>query len=422
MRKFSIILVIASLMVALVPNSFAQDDMMMGPDVIVTLGTTPLAENAGLQDVTGWAHVVSDDGHIHISLTPNGAELPEGTVLEGWVVDAGLNGGPGETHVSDADEVYGTPFGDAAFDEAVDAAPYALSTGVLTVTEEGTWDVIFDIPDYNFSGYNAVVITAESDGNSMMGFDPRPGTPVFLGLIADGEAADGMMMGDDEMMDDEMMSEDDEMSDDEMMSEDDEMMDDDEMSDDEMMSEDDEMMDDEEMSDDEMMSDDMMMMGDAIEVVLDVTPLAENAELAGITATANVYVESASIEIWVELNGAELPEGTVLEGWVVDAGLNGGPGTTNVTDDDEAAGPPFGEPEFDALVESAPYALSTGVLHPSMDMEGTMVLSFHVPAYNFSPYDAVVITLESDGNTTMGFDPRPGTPVLSGAIEMMMEG
>jgi hypothetical protein len=400
MRKFSVLLVIASLIISLVPSSLAQDDMMMGPDVIVTLGTTPLAENAGLQDVTGWAHVVSDNGHLHISLTPNGAELPEGTVLEGWVVDAGLNGGPGETHVSDADEVYGVPFGDAAFDEVVEAAPYALSTGVLTVTEEGTWDVIFDIPDYNFSGYNAVVITAESDGNSMMGFDPRPGTPVFIGLIADGEAADGMMMGDDEMMDDE------EMSDDEEMMSDDEMMDDEEMSDEEMM-------------DEEMM--DNMVMGEATEVVLAVTPLAENADLAGITATAKVYVDSASIEIWIELNGAELPEGSVLEGWVVDAGLNGGPGTTNVTDDDEAAGPPFGDAELDALVESAPYALSTGVLHPSMDMDGTMVLSFHVPAYNFSPYDAVVITLESDGNTTMGFDPRPGTPVLAGAIEMMMD-
>lgn len=59
MRKFSILLLIAVLVISVVP-SFAQDDMMMGPDVIVTLGTTPLVENADLQDVTGWAHVVSD--------------------------------------------------------------------------------------------------------------------------------------------------------------------------------------------------------------------------------------------------------------------------------------------------------------------------------------------------------------------------
>ena len=168
----------------------AQDDMMMeGPDVIVTLAGTPFTEGAGLTDVTGTAHVISDDGFIHIILQPNGAELPEGSVLEGWVVDAGLDGGPGTTHVTDADETFGTPFGNADFDMAVESAPYALSTGVLTVTEDGTWDVVFEIPTYNFSPYDAVVITLESDGNSIDGFDPRPGTPVFAGAIAEGEPA-----------------------------------------------------------------------------------------------------------------------------------------------------------------------------------------------------------------------------------------
>lgn len=416
MKNFARFILVLVLGIVPLISVAAQDDMMMGPDVVVTLGATPLAENAGLAGVTGWAHVVSDEGHIHISLQPNGAELPEGTVLEGWVVDAGLDGGPGETHVSDADEVFGVPFGEAAFDAAVEAAPYALSTGILTPTEDGNWDVIFDISNYNFSGYNAVVVTAESDGVSLMGFDPRPGTPVFLGLIADGEPADDMMMGDDEMMGDEEMMEDD-MSDDEMMEDDmsDEEMMEDDMSDEEMMEDD--------MSDEEMMEDDDMMMDDmaGITVELATTPLAANASLEGITGSAVVYVEDAIVEISVELNGAELPEGSVLEGWVVDAGLDGGPGETSVSDDDEAFGPPFGEPAFDALVESAPYALSTGVLASSEDMMGSYTVSIHVPGYNFSPYDAVVITLESDGVTTAGFDPRPGTPVLAGAIEAMMQ-
>ena len=91
-----------------------------------------------------------------------------------------------------------------------------------------------------------------------------------------------------------------------------------------------------------------------------------------------------------------------------------GPGVSSVSDADEAFGPPFGEPAFDALVESAPYALSTGTVE--LDAMGDLILSFHVPGYNFSPYDAVVVTLESDGNSTEGFDPRPGTPVLAGAI------
>ena len=364
MRKFNLAVIVV-LLLALVPTVGAQD--MMGPDVIVTLEATPFTEGAGLAAVTGWAHVVSDDGHIHIALEPNGAALPEGSVLEGWVVDAGLDGGPGVTNATDDDEAYGVSFGDAAFDASVEAAPYALSTGVLTVTETGTWEVIFDIPSYNFSPYDAVVVTLESDGNTAMGFDPRPGTPVFAGAIADGEPAGEMMMDDDEtMMDDEG----------------------------------------------DMMADEMM--GMAVEVALAPTPLAEGAGLAAIDGTALVYVEEGLIEITINLNDAMLDEGAVFEGWVVDAGLNGGPGVTNVTDDDEAYGVSFGDENFDALVESAPYALSTGVAHDNMD--GTLTLSFHVPAYNFSPYDAVVITLESDGNTAMGFDPRPGTPVLAGEI------
>jgi len=386
MRKGAYFAVMLALILALVPSVSAQDDggMMGGPDVIVTLEPTPYAEGAGLAAVTGWAHVNSDAGTVHISLSPNGAALPEGTALEGWLVDAGLDGGPGTTNASDNDEQYGTSFGDEGFDAAVEAAPYALSTGALAPTDDGTWELQFEIPYYNFSPYDAVVITLESDGLNPMGFDPRPGTPVFAGGIADGEPAGDMMM-EEESMGEESMGEE---------------------------SMDDESMGDESMGEGDMMGDEMM--GSPVEVTLEPTPLAENAGLSAIGGTAEVYSDSGSITITVNLNGAALPEGTVLEGWVVDAGLNGGPGITNVTDEDEAYGTPFDNADFDALVESAPYALSTGVAHDNMD--GTLTLTFHVPAYNFSPYDAVVITLESDGNTAMGFDPRPGTPVLAGAI------
>ncbi len=356
--KVNIVLMIVLLLTL---GAAAQDDGVEGPDVIVTLEATGFAEGAGLAEVTGWAHVVSDLGHIHILLDANGAELPDGTVLEGWVVDAGLDGGPGESHVTDDDEIYGVPFGNADFDVAVEAAPYALSTGVLHANDDGTWEVIFDIPNYNFSAYDAVVITAESDGNTTEGFDPRPGTPVFAGAIAEGEPANKEV---------------------------------------------DASTVDRDMSDIE-----------SIEVILETTPLAANADLEGISGSALVYSDDATVEINVELNGAELPEGAVLEGWLVDAGLDGGPGETSVTDDDEIWGIPFGEADFDALVESAPYAFSTGVL--AADDTDNLTLTFHVSGYNFSPYDAVVITLESDGNTTEGFDPRPGTPVLAGEIVSM---
>lgn len=206
MRKLSLWIVIVILLAALVPTVGAQDDMASGPDVIVTLEATPFADGAGLAGVTGWAHVVSDEGRIHIVLEAAGATLPEGAVLEGWLVDAGLDGGPGVSHVSDADEMYGVSFGEAAFDASVEAAPYALSTGVLTASGMDTWEVTFEIPAYNFSPYDAVVVTLESDGNSTMGFDPRPGTPVFAGVIADGMPADSMMG--EESMSDESMSED----------------------------------------------------------------------------------------------------------------------------------------------------------------------------------------------------------------------
>lgn len=359
MRKVLVLLSVVALLAVAVPFAGAQ---MGGDSVLVALGATPFAEGAGLAGVTGQAHVQSGDGFVHIVLEPNGAALPEGAVLEGWVVDAGLNGGPGITNVSADDQMYGAPFGDLALDTLVSAAPYALSTGALAPVESGNWEVIFQVPAYNFSPYDAVVITLESDGNDPMGFDPRPGTPVFVGAIAEGEAIEpaDMMMGDMDMM---------------------------------------------------------MDMGMSAEVTLGTTPLAANAGLEGISGSAIVYSDSATIEVTIDLAGASLPEGAVLEGWVVDAGLFGGPGATSVTDADEAFGTPFGDAAFDAAVEAAPYALSTGVA--TVDDMGTLHLSFHVPNYNFSPYDAVVITLESDGNSADGFDPRPGTPVLVGTIDGM---
>ena len=410
MRKVTYVAVILALVFALVPAAAAQDGggMMGGLDVVVTLNPTPLAEGAGLAGVTGWAHVNSDEGTVHISLTPNGATLPEGSVLEGWVVDAGLDGGPGTTNVSDADESYGTPFGNADFDAAVDKAPYALSTGVLTPTMDGTWESKIEFPGYNFSPYDAVVITLESDADSTDGFDPRPGAPVFSGDIAMGMAPDESMGGDtamDQPMGDESMT--DQTMTDESMT--DQTMTDDSMSSDTTM--------DQPMGGDTMGSGDMMQ--NATTVTLATTPFAEGAGLGAISGSAEVYVDAGMLTISVTLNGATVPEGSVLEGWVVDAGLDGGPGTTNVSNADEMYGIAFDNADFGALVASAPYALSTGLLHDNMD--GTLTLSFTVPAYNFSPYDAVVITLESDGDATTGFDPRPGTPILAGDIthEMM---
>ena len=98
----------------------------------VTLNATGFAEIAGLGDVTGEAFVYVNDGVILIQLHPNGATIPEGTVLEGWVVDLGIFNDPSASSVSVADQAYGPPFGNLALDVLASAAPYALSTGLVS--------------------------------------------------------------------------------------------------------------------------------------------------------------------------------------------------------------------------------------------------------------------------------------------------
>jgi len=148
----------------------------------VTLKPTPLAINAGLENASGRASVRIHRGTLVVSVDLGGAMLPQGAVLEGWVVDPGLQGGPGgasATSVSDDDEIYGTPFGDANFDMMVDNSPYALSTGVLKEVGNGVYQGRFKIAN-DLTPYNVLVITLEADGNRG-DYDPRPGTPVLAG-------------------------------------------------------------------------------------------------------------------------------------------------------------------------------------------------------------------------------------------------
>lgn len=151
-----------------------------GKPLVVTLAADASAANAGLQNSSGVALLQESLGQVHVTVDLGGAQLPAGTVLEGWVVDAGLLGGPGTTSVSDDDELYGTPFDNSTFDEMVENAPYALSTGVLEKQGNG-YAVNFRVNN-NLSPYDAVVVTLESDGNGQ-DYDPRPGSIVVAGPI-----------------------------------------------------------------------------------------------------------------------------------------------------------------------------------------------------------------------------------------------
>ena len=366
MKQVTTILLACALLLTVFGSAGAQD--METGTVSSAFSATGFAEAAGLGGVTGAATFDSANASIFINLIPNGAELPEGTVLEGWVVDVGRFAGSGY-NASVADQSYGPPFGNLAFDVLVSAAPYALSTGVLQLDTAGNWSADFHLANYNFSPYDVVVVTAESDGNSG-DWDPRPGAPFFTaGMKAMNAELEPVMM---EVFGMIGPAEDGSMSADH----------------------------------------------DHFEIDLGPTPLAANAGLADMTGSATFHADHTGIDFFINLNGSPGPEGClVLEGWVVDAGLFGGPGESNSSDSDEAWGIPFGDIEMvglDAATEAAPYALSTGVAEAIND--DILFGGYSIPGYNFDPYDAFVVTLESDCND-YGFDPRPGTPVLIGMIE-----
>ena len=370
MKRIVAILLIASLL-AVAGAALAhgdEEETGIGDTHISAFTATPYAEEAGLGEVKGFAFFDLAGARLFINLVPDGASLPEGTVLEGWVVDYGRFAGSGH-NASVADQTYGPPFGDPALDVLLSAAPYALSAGLLQLDTEGNWSLDFHIPNYNFSPYDFVLVTAESDGNAG-DRDPRPGTPFFGAGMREDNAelavapmevfgmvgpADGGMVEMDH---------------------------------------------------------------GHFEVELAPTALAADAglELAG--GVAVFHADHAAIDFFIDLNDSPGPEGClVLEGWVVDAGLLGGPGVSNAGDSDEAHGPPFGDVEMiglNAALEAAPYALSAGVAAPLG--EGMLGAGYEIPGYNFDPYDAFLVTLESDC-TDRGFDPRPGTPVLIGMID-----
>lgn len=150
-------------------------------------------------------------------------------------------------------------------------------------------------------------------------------------------------------------------------------------------------------------------------VKLQPTPLAKNAGLGGATGFADVDVDKGTVKITVQLAaGTHLPMGSVLEGWVVDAGRKGGPGMSHASEKDQKYGTAFGNEEFATLSRDIPYALSTGILRSRGGSMRTYVGSFKIDN-TLAPYNAVVITVESDGNKG-AYDPRPGTPVLAGEI------
>lgn len=151
-----------------------------------------------------------------------------------------------------------------------------------------------------------------------------------------------------------------------------------------------------------------------IEIPLAAISLAENASLQGTTGLAKIDIPFGRVEIDILLPDARsLPEGTVLSAWLVDAGKLGGLGTSSVSEEDQQYGTPYANTNFSERSDSIPFARALGSLVWSPERE--TFHQFFLTHDDLTPYDAVMITLESDGNKN-NYDPRPGTPVVIGEI------
>ncbi len=143
-------------------------------------------------------------------------------------------------------------------------------------------------------------------------------------------------------------------------------------------------------------------------------PTAQAAGLQGATGFANVDVKKGTVDFTVMLaEGSKLPAGAVLEGWLSTAGRKGGPGKSTASEADQKYGPAFGMKDLAVISRDLPYALSTGVLKRQGDgrtYEGRFKIDNEL-----TPYSAVAVTIESDGNKGR-YDPRPGTPLMDGMI------
>ena len=152
-----------------------------------------------------------------------------------------------------------------------------------------------------------------------------------------------------------------------------------------------------------------------VEVPLATISLSQNAKLQRSVGIAKVGIIEGKVEVDVILEeGTALPEGSVLGAWLVDAGNLGGLGEKSVSDLDQQYGTPFANVDFSKKVDDAPFALYLGRLEWSALRESLHL--FYEVNDILTPFDAVMITLESDGNN-QNFDPRPGTPIMIGEIK-----
>lgn len=306
------------------------------------LATDVVAAN-GLQAETATAVVDVPNGYLWVTL--EAVNLPQGAVLEAWLVD--------QDSASTDDEAFGVTFGNETLAEALNGSPFAQSVGILAPTSDGSFQVIYQLTNSNFSAYDDVVLTLESNSVSP-NFDPRPAAIAYTGRLQDATPTEITTLPAPAA---EYL--------------------------------------------------------DGIGLTLSNTGAA--APLAALNGQAELYAGSGTVRVTVNTNDAALPPGTVLEAWLWEAGLEtGGPGISNVSDADEAFGVFLNDTVNTNLARTF-HPLSLGTLADNGD--STFSLESTLQGYHFGPYDALIITHEADGNSPEGYDPRPGSAILLATVE-----
>ncbi len=163
-----------------VEENITIKDTVSGKELI--LSQTPLAISTKLDGITGTAVVDVVGGEIKLNVDLKNLVLPEHTRLHAYLVDAGINGGPGKTSSSESDERYGLFFGNLSYKRNIDLSPFVQPLGVLK-NELGVYTLTFSLPNSDFYGFDSVIVTLESLSQDTTENDPRPGPIILSGLI-----------------------------------------------------------------------------------------------------------------------------------------------------------------------------------------------------------------------------------------------
>lgn len=150
-----------------------------------------------------------------------------------------------------------------------------------------------------------------------------------------------------------------------------------------------------------------------VQIDLIPNPVAAANSLGDAKAVALVDVNDGWLTVTLKVPaGYQLPAKSVFEAWLGDGGALTSV-TNNASAGDEKYGPRFANRTIAAMIDAVPYWLTLGTMTKADD--GSFTTSLLVPNYNFKVYDAVLITLETDGNV-VPWDPRPGATLFRGAL------